>query len=294
MPQKYVKSITSPSELQAAMRNSLKQSITLNPPPSFPLPAKLSQLPGSKTTGEENGSAVLKDLVQEFLAEQLGLSGLSGNFFCELSVGVITESIPLILQRIANHSGFKLSARGIKDRSRAFFILLGRGELDTKLFLKSLETHLEEFPHLYQRWHFLPSDHDGSPESVGRHMETFRIPEFQRKEEAGHDSNSKTPLVLRRSQRISSKLDGVTLSTASIKRFALTGPVTPLKRNRNAEVEPEEARVIKKSKLSKPARPQRKENGNQTIGAPLKALGAKAKRTFGVGVSRSMKDKKPA
>ncbi|KAE9406487.1 hypothetical protein BT96DRAFT_971985 [Gymnopus androsaceus JB14] len=67
-----------------------------------------------------------------------------------------------------------------------------------------------------------------------------------------------------------------------------------LRKSENADVETEEAREVKKSKISKPSRPQRKENANLTISAPLKALGAKAKRTFVVGVRRSMKGKKSA
>ncbi|KAE9403413.1 hypothetical protein BT96DRAFT_917513 [Gymnopus androsaceus JB14] len=284
MPTKYVKSITSNADLKAAMLQSLQRSIQHHPPPLSLLRSLKSVIQES----EAKGYAIIEDHVEAFLLE-LGVSRKTST----LSVAAVKDSIPLIIGRRAADDGLVLSINIIKARARSFVVLLGRGEYDSTVIRQLFNTYLDEFSHLLQRWDFLPSDDEHSPESVRRKMESFKILAFERKE---------VDPPLRRSKRLSCKVaasEETALAMVSKARLSLSGPATPLKRNRKVAFEhaaekPEEVQIAKKRKF---LRPHLKENTSASIVGPVKP-GAKTRRTFGVGAvmrtvtSRSMQGKK--
>ncbi|KAE9403950.1 hypothetical protein BT96DRAFT_989682 [Gymnopus androsaceus JB14] len=228
------------------------------------MPVEFTELRlGSKPANqaETKGYTVLEEHMKEFLLE-IGVKKENAFTFYQLSVAAVKDSIPLIITRMAVHNDLKL-------------------QVYDGIIRQLLNTYLDEFPHLLQRWDFLPSDNDHSPDSVRRRIEEFRIPAYEHKE---------ADPPLRRSERISSKLvesNSATLATVCNKRFALSGARHTIKGtshilvvgfssqldfqrskfNENTEVESlAEAPMIKMLKAPKP---QLKENVN-VIGVPFK------------------------
>ncbi|KAE9395248.1 hypothetical protein BT96DRAFT_922992 [Gymnopus androsaceus JB14] len=284
MPTKYAKLITSNADLKAAMLQSLKRSLKHHAPPlSLAIPGDVTthgRLKPVDQVSETQGYAIIEDHIEAFLLD-LGVSRKTSTVFYELSLATVKDSIPEILKRIALRDGLDLSISSIKARTRSFVVLLGRGEYHSTVIRQLFNTYLDEFSHLLQRWDFLPSDDDHSPESVRRHMESFKIPAFERKE---------VDPPLRRSKRLSCKVaasEETALAMVSKTRLSLSGPATPLKRNRKVAFEhaaekPEEVQIAKKRKF---LRPNLKENMSASIVGPVKpdAVGVKTRRTFGVG-----------
>ncbi|KAE9384631.1 hypothetical protein BT96DRAFT_640885 [Gymnopus androsaceus JB14] len=262
------------------MLQSLKRSIQYHPPPSLAMPEDITKLRSLKNVIQESetkGYAIIEDHVEAYLLE-LGVSRKTSTVFYELSLTTVKDSIPEILKHIALRDGLDLSVNSIKARIRSFVVLLGRGEYDSTVIRQLFNTYLDEFSHLLQRWDFLPSDDEHSPESVRRKMESFKIPAFERKE---------VNPPLRRSKRLSCKVaasEETALAMVSKTRLSLSGPVTPPKRNRktafqDGKEKPEEIQMAKKRKF---LRPNLKENTSASIVGPVKS-GAKTRRTFGVG-----------
>ncbi|KAE9402158.1 hypothetical protein BT96DRAFT_974398 [Gymnopus androsaceus JB14] len=265
----FVKGIYNIFELRKALSTAFQASVHHHPQPSLPLPEE--KILGLSKPEEQlfykKGRAAVHEEVGWWMSEKLELG--ADDLFRKTGVDVINECIGNIVTRL---SECRLKTRSVNLRTRSLFVHVGKGDVEYRreIIRHILNSYMDEFPHIYQRWNPLPNDFDGSPQSAIRRTEAFRIPAFRRDSDTASQVNS---VVLRRSERLASvKASSTIVHGQQGFCYRKTGelPVTPTKARKKATQDVEHpAKRRKLADVSNVPGPSR--NNDESISAaPLK------------------------